>query len=382
MVILVSVNLFLGFCKQVGPRPAMAAGDWTKGTAMNAPDFILDARTARISGTSYKFQRLREELRLAISSGELCGKLPGERILARRFKANAKTLSKALTDLAAEGVLERIIGRGTFVKGTRHPTDEFGRWLLLNGALEATASLVEAISRINPDNELIRDVGGIRPSFLGQFSAVIDLSSRTPEAFLRDLTVRNMPVVLVNREPGTLSLHAVLVDVALGGARLAREMLLLGHRKLLTVERRGSTILAGAVRHIAARYAADATVAACAPEEVATMLEMEVTGIICDSECSAAMIREAAHSAGISIPDQFSLAAVGCAADACPASGYYVSPGDLAGAIAGVLRDTQIARPTVLWLNGEWIDGGTISSLGVPSAPAQPDSAVRMQMAI
>src|SRR5688572_29321287 len=49
---------------------------------------------------SYKFQRLREKLRQAVASGELSGKLPGERALARRFHVNAKTLSKALTDLA------------------------------------------------------------------------------------------------------------------------------------------------------------------------------------------------------------------------------------------------------------------------------------------
>ena len=220
---------------------------------MNAPDATLQARNARISGTSYKFQRLREELRLAVASGELCGKLPGERILARRFKANAKTLSKALTDLAAEGLLERIIGRGTFVKGTLAAADRLGRWLLLDPSPMTSAALLEAISAINPNNESIRDVAGIRPSFLGQFSAVIDLSTQTPEAFLRDLTVRNMPVVLVDREPGSLSLHAVLVDVALGGARLAREMLLLGHRRLLVVERHGSAVLSRAVRQLAAQ---------------------------------------------------------------------------------------------------------------------------------
>src|SRR4051812_11189388 len=74
-----------------------------------------DAPRARSSkdGLSYKFQRLRERLRTAVASGELSGKLPGERALARRFHVNAKTLSKALTDLAAEGLLDRSIGRGT-----------------------------------------------------------------------------------------------------------------------------------------------------------------------------------------------------------------------------------------------------------------------------
>ncbi len=70
---------------------------------------------------SYKFQRLREKLRKAIADGDLSGKLPGERTLSRRFHVNAKTLSKALTDLAAEGLLERSIGRGTYVRGSAPP---------------------------------------------------------------------------------------------------------------------------------------------------------------------------------------------------------------------------------------------------------------------
>jgi DNA-binding transcriptional regulator YhcF (GntR family) len=349
---------------------------------MNAPKSILRERNARVSGTNYKFQRLREELRAAVSCGELSGRLPGERILARRFRANAKTLSKALTDLAAEGVLERIIGRGTFVKGTRATTDQCGRWLLLNNSSETSAAMVDAISAINPNTESIRDVAGVRPSFLGQFGAVIDLSSQTPEAFLRDLTVRNMPVVLVDREPGTLSLHAVLVDVALGGARLAREMLLLGHRKLLVVERDGSVVLGRAVRQLAARYTVDATVDTCAVEELPAMLEGTATGIICDSAGAASAACEAAKSAGIQIPDQISIAAVGCCARPFPVSGYYVAPADMAAAIAGVLRDAQITRPTVLWLNGEWIDAGTISSMGVTSPLGQSSSPVPMQLVI
>src|ERR1051325_7279527 len=77
---------------------------------------ISSPQVQRGERLSYKFQRLRERLRDAVRNGELAGKLPGERELARRFKANPKTLSKALTDLAAEGLLERSIGRGTYVR--------------------------------------------------------------------------------------------------------------------------------------------------------------------------------------------------------------------------------------------------------------------------
>jgi hypothetical protein len=347
---------------------------------MNAADSTLQERHARGSGTSYKFQRLREELRAAVGSGQLSGKLPGERILSRRFKANAKTLSKALTDLAAEGVLERIIGRGTFVKGALARTDQLGRWLLLTDASDRATALTNALAAINPDNHAIQDVAGVRPSFLGQFRAVIDLSSHTPEWFLRDLTVRNMPIVLADREPGTLSLHAVLVDVALGGARLARELLLLGHRSFLVVERHGSAVLARAVQSLVSRYDPDAVVDTCAPDEFAAIADSGATAVICDSASAAVSMREAATAASLQIPEQLSLAAVGCCGAPFPASGYYVSPTELAAAIAGVLRDTQINRPTVLWLNGERVDQNTVQPIIPVSTPQ--DSSLRLGLVV
>src|SRR5688572_2727685 len=181
----------------------------------------------RASEMSYKFQRLREKLRAAIASGELSGKLPGERALAKRFHVNAKTLSKALTDLAAEGVLDRSIGRGTYVKGTAPAPGGGGRWLLLCDEDDADALiLLEHLRRANPDTQSTCGGPAARPSFLNAFSAVIDAASATPEAFLRDLVVRNLNVVAVGREPRMYSMHAVLVDTALGAARIGRDLIL------------------------------------------------------------------------------------------------------------------------------------------------------------
>src|ERR1700710_2152408 len=163
---------------------------------------------------SYKFQRLREKLRAAVASGELSGKLPGERSLAKRFHVNAKTLSKALTDLAAEGVVDRSIGRGTYVKGTAPESTTFGKWLLLcdDASQRGNESIISAIQGINPDSIISSgtDPHEMRPSFLNQFSAVIDLAGATPEAFLRDLVVRNVPLVAIGREPKMYSMHCVI----------------------------------------------------------------------------------------------------------------------------------------------------------------------------
>jgi DNA-binding transcriptional regulator YhcF (GntR family) len=79
---------------------------------------------------SYKFQRLREQIRAAIVRGELTGRLPGERELARRFAANAKTINKALCDLTSEGLVIRRIGRGTFVSAGGGESAKTGPTLL------------------------------------------------------------------------------------------------------------------------------------------------------------------------------------------------------------------------------------------------------------
>ena len=120
---------------------------------------------------SYKFQRLRERLRQAITSGELSGKLPGERELAKRFNANPKTLSKALTDLAGEGLLDRSIGRGTFVKG-QEPETRAGRWMVLCAESDQNSALVQQVLAANPNAQAVTQPLSLRPSFINQFDTV------------------------------------------------------------------------------------------------------------------------------------------------------------------------------------------------------------------
>src|SRR5688572_5712964 len=135
-----------------------AGGGNTTGSSSGAP-----RAKARTSEMSYKFQRLREKLRHAIASGELSGKLPGERALARRFHVNAKTLSKALTDLAAEGVLDRSIGRGTYVKGQAPASSAATkRWLVLCDPEDADSCLVRLLKEAEPDLHVATDVTDMR----------------------------------------------------------------------------------------------------------------------------------------------------------------------------------------------------------------------------
>ena len=314
------------------------------------------------SGMSYKFQRLRERIRQAVASGELSGKLPGERELARRFHVNAKTLSKALTDLAAEGLLHRSIGRGTFVRtANEEPAASKGPWLVLSDAA-TDPSLIQHLQAINPLLENCTDVSSIRPSFLNQFSAVVDLAAGTPEAFIRDLLVRGIPVVAVGQEQRKYSVNGVMFDSMLGASQLTRQLVLGGHRHFLAIEERARIIVAETIRKTAARYCQDFSVDACSASDVSQAAGYGATVCICDSVSGALRTLESIRRAGVNVPEQMSVAAIGCCGHDYPCTGYFLETKQQAAAIADILTNGQPARPVTLWLTGTLIDRGTTTS--------------------
>jgi DNA-binding transcriptional regulator YhcF (GntR family) len=324
-------------------------------------------------GLSYKFERLREKLRLAISSGELNGKLPGERALAKRFHVNAKTLSKALTDLAAEGVLERSIGRGTFVKGSAPELAAGKRWLVLCDAEQAAWEIVQLLRNYQSDTEVLTDIRAVRPSFLNQVSAVIDLAPSTPDSFIRDLVVRNIPVVVVGKEPKTYSTHSVIFDGQLGVAMLGRDLLLSGHRRLAAVEPRHCTVVAHSLRQAAARYAPGATVDACFPEDIPAMVQGGITAFVCQNVELAVQAKQQLERLAVEVPGRVSLAAVGSASQEKPVSGYFMSRSEKAQAIIRLLCE-QPSRPTAIWLAGVFEDRGTIAPFTAADACGEGSS--------
>jgi hypothetical protein len=323
----------------------------------------------KADGLSYKFQRLRERLRNAVTSGELTGKLPGERALARRFHVNAKTLSKALTDLAAEGLLDRSIGRGTYVKDNAAPAEgaksgKNGRWLIVSDARPATAALVQSLREANPDAAVIEETSTLRPSFLRQFSAVVDLGVNTPESFLRDLVVRNIPVVAVNREPNLYSINTVGTDRALGANHLTRDLILGGHSRIAVVESVPRSVVARAVKEAAARYGPQASVRISSSDEVLGAIGEGVTAIICDSVLAAREIRTRLEAAGMRIPQDVSLSAIDCCNEGYPCSGQYVDSAATAKTVADLMAGPSGSahRPTTIWLAPAWVDCGTTRS--------------------
>jgi hypothetical protein len=310
---------------------------------------------------SYKFQRLREKLRQSIASGELSGRLPGERKLARKFRVNAKTLSKALTDLAAEGLLDRSIGRGTFVKGTAASQEPQAadKWLIVCEPHQADSRVIRHLLAANPDAQCVVGTPPQRPSFLNSFKAAVIFSADTPEAFIRDLIVRNINVVVAGRQPSTYSTHAVLIDRSHGAAMIARDLMLAGHRQIAVLESPGRTELTNAIEQTARRYAPDVVIQTIVESKLSAPIEDGASALICDSAEAAEKIQKRLDELGVEVPRQVSLAAIGSSDGECPCTGYVVSSEQFGQAIISLLRDTVAKRPVTLFLSGQSVDRGT-----------------------
>jgi len=339
---------------------------------------------------SYKFQRLRERLRAAIASGELSGKLPGERQLAKRFRVNAKTLSKALTDLAAEGLLQRSIGRGTYVCGAApqggNPTSAEAaanvaapagrqRWLAVCDADQTGNPVLAAMRQLNPQMQMITDLADRRPSFLMACDGAVIFGS-TDEASVRDLLVRGKTVVFVDREPAVFSTHAVLIDRALGTSLLMRDLLFGGHRKIAVVQEpehasgtQGEVVKAA--RLAQARYTPDAAVEPCELRALASAIVRGVTAVLCASAATADAARPMIEQAGGRVGQSVALAAVGyCGGEspsASPCTGYFVEAARAAETVAQLLSGQAGHRPQTMWLTGPCIDCGTLCAAPEPA---------------
>lgn len=76
------------------------------------------------SGEHYLYRRIELSLRATIADGTMRPgmRLPSETTLAQRFRTTRVTVSKALAMLERDGLVNRAVGRGTFVAATEQLT--------------------------------------------------------------------------------------------------------------------------------------------------------------------------------------------------------------------------------------------------------------------
>lgn len=302
---------------------------------------------------SYKFQRLRERIRAAIDAGELVGKLPGERSLARQFNVNAKTLSKALTDLAAEGVLERNIGLGTFVRDGTNTSATQSRILML--ADHGSESLINALAARGLQAQAHTDTADLPPSLVSPFDLILVASDSVRDETVRDLIVRGKNVVALNRQTRPYSTNAVLPHAPHAAVHAAKRLAAMGHKKLLVVAHPDHDDIHHSVAHALPNTE---TRSATAAEAVAAQ-QAGFTAAVCDAQIAPEVLN-AVRSAGLSVPDAFSLMAYGrlgqSLANCC---GHYVTDDCVAQALADLVAAGLPHKPLTLWLSGIPHDAGT-----------------------
>ena len=292
---------------------------------------------------SYKFQRLRERIRAAIAAGELAGKLPGERSLARQFNVNAKTLSKALTDLAAEGVLERNIGLGTFVRDGTSPTSQV-KVLLLADAITADG-LRAALAERNVEPHVHTPTGDLPPSLVAPFDVVLVASRNVSEDSVRDLIVRGKSVIMLDRMTRPYSTHSLMPNTDAAATLVAMELVTLGHKRLLLIpDDPDGTAEAGVARAVPT-----AEVRPVALPDLAAAARDGFTAAMVPGYAAARAVADC-RQAGLKIPGAFSVMGYGRVTSP-PSCGQFVTDAMYAAAIADLLGGGLPHKPVTLWIS-------------------------------
>jgi DNA-binding LacI/PurR family transcriptional regulator len=204
------------------------------------------------------YQQITRVLRQEITDGRYSPGTPfvTQRALCERFGVSSTTAVRVLNDLAAEGLVSRRRGRGTFVAAPeRPPADRADR----------TADAVISCIVHNLDNSYVgRILGGIESvrADLGyrlQLTDSAESSQREDDALLEaassgvagvllypaqgrehtaglaELRRRGIPVVMLDRYRPDVVTDAVLVDNEDLGYRLTKRLLALGHQRIATL---------------------------------------------------------------------------------------------------------------------------------------------------
>lgn len=104
------------------------------------------------------YRQIAEQVRRLVAGGQLAAgaSLPSVRDVAAAHAINPMTVSKAYSQLEAEGVLERLRGKGMTVAARAVGADpQAPRWALIDPALDAVARQARELE-LSPDEVLAR----------------------------------------------------------------------------------------------------------------------------------------------------------------------------------------------------------------------------------
>jgi DNA-binding LacI/PurR family transcriptional regulator len=282
---------------------------------------------------------------IAVGKYSRTGRLPSEPQLVKRIGVSRPTVSRALRDLQAEGLIERRTGSGTYVRrqtGTTAKSQQFalliptlGRFEIFGIICGEIASLARAKDysilwgdsaqpslddNLSSDRALALCERFITQRVAGVFFAPFDLAGGTVEANHRiaeRLSKAGIPVVLLDRDlvpfPQRSNFDLVATDNLAGGSLLAERLLKLGCRRLAFVAAPNypSTVQAriAGVREALVRNKIEPSPDWIHCGDVAAVKFRRVLtsgrrwdAVICANDVTAAQLIGALESSGIQIP--------------------------------------------------------------------------------
>jgi GntR family transcriptional regulator, arabinose operon transcriptional repressor len=299
-----------------------------------------------VPGRGLKSQRLATHLREAIRSRAYPpgGRLPTEQEIAAANTVSLTTVRRAMEMLAAEGLVVRRQGSGTYVTQRPAParrpdggavgvvvpetTMYFPR--VLEGIEEtltgAGVRLMLACSRYDAEADERAVAGLLDAGVAGLLLAPTLIERSDPAAYVAQLNHAGVPVVLVERGldpsgPADDSEY-VRTDHEAGGYHAVAHLAGLGHRRLGLVLRGGSPtsrpVEAGFLRATAELGVQVADQVAVprtgwqpgqADPALRALVDGGATGVVCLGDREATMLVSAARRAGVGVPDRLAVVA-------------------------------------------------------------------------
>lgn len=205
--------------------------------------------------------------------------LPSETELATALGVSRQTVRQALGQLASEGLLERVVGRGTFVATPHRARTGVVVCIVTRLRDELIANIVDGAERAGRAAGLRLEVANAlgdpdlerrsAESATASADGVLMFATGAAAETARQLERAALPYVLVDRAIVGVAADLVTADNAAGGELAARHLLTLGHRRFVIVRRADDTVSTVVEREAGFRAALHA---AGLPDEAAPVI--------------------------------------------------------------------------------------------------------------
>jgi GntR family transcriptional regulator, arabinose operon transcriptional repressor len=202
------------------------------------------------------YQQLAETLKRSIRDSHLQpgAQIPTEFSLAKKYSISRGTVRQALTLLQEEGLIQRIPGRGTFLRNPQstHRSEPQRRIGVIIPAVDDQLSLnilagVESVAKyhgcqvvFNHSNECLEqekeDIAHMRSDQV-EGIIIFPLSNEEHDEAIWELYREKFPFVLVDRFFPNLDCDYVIADNVNGGFRATEHLILLGHKAISFIHR-------------------------------------------------------------------------------------------------------------------------------------------------